>query len=377
MTTVIIKPTDGCNARCRYCSAAHPGSAKHMTPDVLRATFELFADWALRFGRGRLSFIWHGGEPLLMPLSFWDEVFAGQAEIFASRGITVENRIQTNLTRLSAEDSAPEYLSVVKRLVGERGTVGTSSDPLPGIREIKGAPDGLYAQKWNRAVDLLSEAGVRYGILYVVHRRSLEHLPEVYRHFRDRHPAAGLRFNPLYRQGRAGEDRVWTDLGITAQEWGEALKTLYEEWTRDGRPPKVQPFGPWWQLHAEGRWRLSCECSGRCVSSHFGVDPGGGIYLCGRSADGAVFRFGSAAELTAEALHDHPLRRALGNRIVYLERTFCRDCPHWLYCHGGCINDSQLGTGTPFAPTSLCAGLKAFFEHAFGPDRKESEGCAA
>jgi uncharacterized protein len=358
-----------------------------MTADVLRATFELFADWALRFGRGRLAFIWHGGEPLLMPLSFWDEVFAGQAEIFTSRGITVENRIQSNLTRLSpgdlgAEDLAPgdlalQYLTVVKRLVGERGTVGTSSDPLPGIREIKGAPYGLYQEKWHHALDLLSEAGVRYGILYVVHRHSLAHLPEVYRHFRDRHPAAGLRFNPLYRQGRASEDRVWTDLGITAQEWGEALKILYEAWTRDGRPQKVQPFGPWWQLHAEGKWRLSCECSGRCVSSHFGVDPEGGVYLCGRSADGANFRFGAAADLTAEALYDHPLRRSLANRMVYLKRTFCRDCRYWLYCHGGCVNDSLLGTGTPFAPTSLCAGLKEFFEHAFGPARKESSEWAA
>jgi len=343
-----------------------------MTPAVLRSVLRLFGDWALRHGRGRLCFIWHGGEPLLMPQEFWEEVMGAQAEILTSRGVSVQNRIQTNLTRLS-----PEYLAMLRRLIGERGVVGTSADPFPGIRELRGACDGLYRERWSEAVASLAAAGIRYGILYVVHRQSLPHLRTVYRQFRAEHPAVGIRFNPLYRQGRACEAGVWSDLGITSEEWGGALMELYEEWTKDGRPANVQPFGPWWDLHTEGTWKLSCECSGRCVAGHFGVDPEGGVYLCGRSADGKSFRFGSAGELTAESLREHPLRRTLSNRIVYLRLTHCRDCRYWLYCHGGCINDSLLERGTPFAPTSFCAGLKAFFEHAFGDGGKERNGCAA
>ncbi len=372
MTTVIIKPTDGCNARCRYCSAAHLGAARRMSPETLRDVFRLFGDWALGPGRGRLCFIWHGGEPLLMPPSFWEEVFLGQDAVLAARGIQVENRIQTNATLIRSES-----IPFLKRLLGDRGTVGTSADPLPGIRELKGIPDGLYVNAWDEGVRLLREAGIRYGILYVVHRESLPRLEEVYRHFRSRHPGIGIRFNPLYRQGRACEDGVWDDLGITAEGWGRALAVLHAEWNRDGRPADVHPFGPWARLHDEGKWRLSCECSGKCASSHFGVDPGGSVHLCGRSADGGTFRFGEAGGLTAEALRDHPLRRELGNRMVYLRRTYCRDCPHWLYCHGGCVNDAVLAHGTPFAPTSFCAGLKAFFEEAYGPGREESKGCAA
>lgn len=372
MTTVIIKPTDGCNAHCRYCSAAHPGAARLMTTGVLRDVFRLFGDWALRSGRGRLSFIWHGGEPLLMPPSFWEEVFRGQEALLANRGIPFENRIQTNATLIS-----PDSLPLLKRLLGEGGTVGTSADPLPGIRELKGRPAGDYGEAWERAVRLLGSAGIRYGILYVVHRSSLPLLEEVYRLLRTAHPDVGIRFNPLYRQGRAGEAETWSDLGITSQEWGQALVTLYEAWVTDGRPPNVQPFGPWWRFHTEGKWRLSCESSGKCASNHFGVDPDGAIHLCGRSADGGMFRFGEAGGLTAEALHDHPLRRALGNRAVYLRRTACRECQYWAYCHGGCVNDGVLGHGTPFAPTSFCAGLRAFFDHSFGTSRKEEPGCAA
>lgn len=371
MTTVIFKPTDGCNARCLYCSAAHPGAARRVSPAVLREAFRLFADWEARFGRGRLAFIWHGGEPLLMPPEFWEEVLEAQAETIATRGVAVENRIQSNLTLLTEE-----RLPALARLLGERGVVGTSADPLAGIRELKGARDGLYAERWEEALRLLRSSGIRYGVLCVVHRRSLTDLARTYRFFRERHPEAGLRFNPLYREGRAEEESVWTELGITAEEWGEALIALHEEWVRDGRPDEVQPFGPWWRWHAEGRWGLSCECSGRCVDGHFGVDPDGGVYLCGRSSDAGAFRFGTAGALSAEDLQRHPARRALRNRTAYLRLTHCRECAYWTYCHGGCANDALLAHGTPFAPTSFCPGLRRFFERAFPEPRLEREPAA-
>ena len=361
MTTVILKPTDACNARCRYCSAAHQAGAKVMSAESLQAVFRLFGEWASRYGRNRLHFIWHGGEPLLMPASFWEEVLAGEDQL-RKRGITVGNGIQTNATRIS-----PESIPVLKRLLGLEGVVGTSMDPIPGIRELHGGPEGLYQTRWDEAIRLLEGAGIRYGLVYVVHRLALPRLVEGYQQLRGRHPGAGIRFNPLYRQGRADEPEVWGDLGITAEQWGAALSALHGAWVDDGRPARILPFGPWWQLHEEGRWHLSCECSGRCYASHFGVNPDGAVHLCGRSADGGSFPFGQAAELTAEALHHHPHRQLLANRGVYLKRTSCRGCPWWLYCHGGCVNDGLLEHGTPFAPTSFCPGLRDFFDRTFDP----------
>ena len=361
MTTVILKPTDGCNARCRYCSAAHPGASRCMTRATLRRVFKLFADWSEACGRRDITFIWHGGEPLLMPGRFWEEVFAGQDDLIRGRGLRVENRIQTNATRIRRDT-----LPLLKRLLGPHGTVGTSADPLVGIRELKGAPDGRYRAVLEESMGLLREAGIRYGIVMVVHRLSLPHLAGIYREFRERHPDSGLRFNPLYRQGRAEGEEVWEDLGISAIEWGRALTELYSAWDRDGRPASVQPFSPWQRLHDGGGWRLSCEGSGTCAANHFGVDPNGAVFLCGRSADGQAFRFGSVTDLTAAALQSHPVRRLLDNRRTFLKRTACLGCPWWQYCHGGCPNDAVLGGGSAFTPTTFCAGLRNFFDQAFG-----------
>jgi uncharacterized protein len=331
-----------------------------MTSKTLKDVFALFADWTLELGRKDLKFIWHGGEPLLMPERFWEEVFQGQEDLLLKRGIRVTNGIQTNATLIR-----PDTISFLKRLLGERGAVGTSADPLPGFRELKGAADGRYAEVLETSLGLLRDAGIRYGILYVVHHQSLAHLPAIYRGFREQHPEAGLRFNPLYRQGRAMESSNWEDLGITAEAWGEALVALHRAWSEDGRPSNVYPFGPWQRLQDGGDWRLSCESSGNCATSHFGVDPDGTVYLCGRSADGQSLRFGHVDELTVPVMQRHPIRQIVNNRRVYLKKTHCKACPWWLYCHGGCVNDSLLGHGTPFAPTSFCEGLRAFFDETF------------
>lgn len=357
MTTVILKPTDGCNANCRYCSAAHPGAARRMDGATLDRVFGLFAAWTRLRGNRNLKIIWHGGEPLLMAGSFWEEAFRGLEAHFTTRGITVENGIQTNATLVR-----PDTIPFLKRLLGDRGSVGTSIDPIPGIRELKGAPPGRYREDLDAALALLREGGIRYGLIYVVHRLALEDPGAIYRDLRRNHPGAGLRFNPLYRQGRAGAESVWDDLGITAREWGRALLDLHRAWEADGCPAGVHPFGPWRQLEEGGAWRLSCESSGKCAGGHFGVDPDGEVYLCGRSADGGTFRFGNAADLTAQDLQDHPNLRRVENRRAWLRRTHCRDCPWWLRCHGGCVNDAILGSGTPYAPTTFCEGLKAYFE---------------
>jgi len=360
MTTLILKPTDACNANCRYCSAASAAPSRNLGPELLQKVFTLFGDWSRRFDGNRLKLIWHGGEPLLMPPKFWEQAFRLEDECLTKRGIALEQGIQTNATRITSET-----LPILQRMLGRLGTVGTSYDPMPGIRELKGEREGAYAEQWETAMGLLRGAGIRYGILYVVHRASLPHLKEIYARFRQQHPEAGLRFNPLYRQGRAAQAGSWEDLGITSEEWGRALIELHGAWEADGRPGNVLPFGPWWRLHQKGHWGLSCECSGKCVDSHFGVGPDGSVYLCGRSSDGGTFRFGSVVDLDIEALHAHPHRQLLANRLVFLRRTTCRDCPWWLYCHGGCVNDGLLASGSPLAPTGFCAGLRSYFEAVF------------
>ncbi|MBN1421143.1 MAG: radical SAM protein [Planctomycetes bacterium] len=363
MATLIVKATEACNGRCAYCAAEAARERGTLSPDDLARILELFRDAALRRGRRTIHIIWHGGEPLILPDAFYARALDLEEEILGRAGIRVENRMQTNLTLL-----APERLPLLRRLLGPRGVIGTSIDPIPGIRRLAGPRgDAAYEERWSAAARLLREHGIRYGIVYVVHRRSLGRLAEIYRTLRSEHPGAGIRFNPIYREGKA-KDGEGLDLAISPEEWGEALIELHRIWDEDGRPGNILPFGAWEACGDRRSPQPSCETSGCCARDHWGIDPRGDIFLCGRSADGDRLRYGNVRDLDADSLLRHPLRQSLANRSAWLRDGPCRGCPWWHRCRGGCTNDAWLASGTPFAPTGWCAGLKRFFEATFAED---------
>jgi len=371
MATLIVKATEACNGRCAYCAAEAARERGTLSPDDLARTLELFRDAALRRGRKTIHIIWHGGEPLLLPDAFYERALSLEEEILGRAGIRVENRMQSNLTLLS-----PERVPLLARLLGPRGVVGTSIDPVPGIRKLAG-PDGAaaYDERWSAATRLLRERGIRYGIVYVVHRLSLGRLAEIYRTLRSDHPGAGIRFNPIYREGKAREGDG-LDLAISAEEWGEALIGLHRIWREDGRPANILPFSAWEDCGHDRKMHPSCETSGCCARDHWGIDPRGSVFLCGRSADGDRLQYGNVRDLDAESLLRHPLRQSLANRAAWLRDGPCRGCRWWDRCRGGCTNDAWLAAATPFAPTGWCAGLKRFFEAELTEGRSDPKPMA-
>lgn len=68
--TVIMKPTNQCNLRCKYCYHADNGYDKEkMTDQVLEKAIAVTAPFFKR-----VEYNWHGGEPLIMGLDFYERV---------------------------------------------------------------------------------------------------------------------------------------------------------------------------------------------------------------------------------------------------------------------------------------------------------------
>lgn len=70
-----------------------------MSRGVLQASMTMLT--AMLGRRRHLHFIWHGGEPLVMPLRFFEDALALQRETFP--GWVVDNCVQTNGTLLTRE----------------------------------------------------------------------------------------------------------------------------------------------------------------------------------------------------------------------------------------------------------------------------------
>ncbi len=90
---VVVQPTPFCNINCTYCYLPDRDVKTVMGQDTVRVLFEkLFASgWT----GGALTVIWHAGEPLVVPVSFYEEAFA-TIEALRPRHVVLRHSFQTN-----------------------------------------------------------------------------------------------------------------------------------------------------------------------------------------------------------------------------------------------------------------------------------------
>jgi uncharacterized protein len=78
---IMIIPTLGCPGRCKYCWSSEEGSPV-MTLDTVRE----IVSWLKEFRKDRVTFTFHGGEPLLAGADFYRQAlplrFAAGGRVF-------------------------------------------------------------------------------------------------------------------------------------------------------------------------------------------------------------------------------------------------------------------------------------------------------
>ena len=64
---LLVMPTDQCNMRCKYCFHGNSGYSKEiMDLEIFKKVILSIVDkWS------RVQIVWHGGEPLCVPLEFY------------------------------------------------------------------------------------------------------------------------------------------------------------------------------------------------------------------------------------------------------------------------------------------------------------------
>src|SRR5271169_3168698 len=80
---VIFKTTKYCNLRCDYCyEFPYLGDKARMSLDQIRAAFQNIKSSVTELAITDADFIWHGGEPFLVPLEFYEAANLIQKDIF-------------------------------------------------------------------------------------------------------------------------------------------------------------------------------------------------------------------------------------------------------------------------------------------------------
>jgi uncharacterized protein len=93
LETVVVQATPFCNINCRYCYLPQRNDRTVMAQSTVAALFEkvFSSGWV----KEALTIIWHAGEPLVLPIAYYEAAFAS-IEALRPRNLQLQHSIQTN-----------------------------------------------------------------------------------------------------------------------------------------------------------------------------------------------------------------------------------------------------------------------------------------
>lgn len=324
VSTLIIKPTKGCNADCSYCAAPPDGAPKWGINDFAR----VFAALQHRL-HPTVTFIWHGGEPMLLGPDFYQQAFTlVRAALPYARFSMQSNLLGYNQRwNLAFRDIF-------------RGSISTSWDPDGKNRTMKGDP-ALYERIYQDRMRRVLDDGWRPKVISTFDESSAPLMHRVY----DLALAAAkrgqvhdIRLNYRYPAGRAsGEGN-----SLQPQTYGQTLVDIYDRWIVDMPDFLVTPLDQMF-LRVLGAETGRCPWSKACAGRILGIEPNFDVYNCGEFADLAEerFRFGNLLTDGIDACLSSAAIKSLARRPMSLPAT-CKTCIHFSECEGGCMRDSVL-----------------------------------
>ena len=358
---VIVKPIGAlCNLNCRYCyylekERLYHGSSFRMSDDILRE----FTRQYIRSQHGpEVTFIWQGGEPLLLGIDFFEKALLYQ-KLYRRPDLRIVNVLQTNGTLLDE--------SWVRFFKQHDFLIGVSLDGPQPLHDVYRVDKG-NKPTFKRVMDgiaLLREHRVSYNILTTVHAANASYPLDVYRFLRDKVGAQYIQFIPIVE--RVGGRDV-SERSVTPETYGDFLITIFDEWVRkDVGKVFVQIFDA-----ALAAW-LGLR-TGICIfepvcGQNLAMEHNGDVYACDHFVM-PEFKLGNIAENDLAELVSTPSQRSFGMAKLEMLPEYCKECPVRFVCHGGCPKNRFLQTpdGEP-GLNYLCSGYRAFFTHIDRPMR--------
>ena len=352
---VFVKPVGAtCNLACRYCyylekQTLYPEEVPWlMRPEIL----EEYIVQHIQASSGHdIFFSWHGGEPLIAGLPYFQRIIELQQK-HQPENCRIVNGIQTNGTLLDEK-----WCRFLKR---ENFLVGISLDgPEQFHSENRLRKDRKSSfEEVMKGIQFLKSYQISYEILCVVHSQNVQYPMEVYRFFKNLN-VEFLTFIPLVERLSADHNKV-SEHTVPSKAFGEFLCTIFDEWKeKDIGKIKIQIIEEVLRTafnldHTLCIFRKTC---GRVPV----VERNGDFYSCDHFVDSA-HRVGNIGQTSLSKLLESPEQKAFGQAKLITLPEYCLNCDFLSMCNGACPKDRFINTpdGEP-GLNYLCEGYKLFF----------------
>lgn len=366
---IMAKPVGSlCNLDCKYCyytekAKLYKQSSRHVMDEDL---LELFTKQYIEMQtESAILFTWHGGEPLMRPITFYKKAIELQKKY--ARGKYIDNSLQTNGTLITEEWA---------RFFKENNfLIGISIDgPQEFHDEYRRSRSGKPSfRQVMQGIKLLNKYGVEWNAMATINDLTASHPLEFYHFFKEigckyiqftpvveriyHHPDGRLLASPI--EGGTAE---LADFSVTPQNWGDFLCALFDEWVSQDVGKYFLPIFDSALAGWMGVAPSTCAFAPTC--GHAGViEFNGDVYACDHFVFPG-FKLGNIRQKTlAEMMYSHEQMQFGQDKQALLTRQ-CKECEYMFACNGECPRNrfsfSQYGeTGHNY----LCEGYRKFFQH--------------
>ena len=165
MDTVVVQPTPFCNIACTYCYLPDRDAKSVIALDTVKTLFgKIFAS---PYAAPEITVIWHAGEPLVVPVAFYRQVFEA-IETLRPEAIDVRHAFQTNGMLITKE-----WCDFFKQHDASVGVSVDGPQPLHDAHRVTRSGRGTF-DKTMAGIRLLQREGVPFHVITVVGKDHLD-----------------------------------------------------------------------------------------------------------------------------------------------------------------------------------------------------------
>ncbi|MDY0143108.1 MAG: radical SAM protein [Bacteroidales bacterium] len=345
---ILIQPTDSCNLDCLYCYKGDKSSS-FMTEDLM---LKILAE-SISYNSNRNNptlFIWHGGEPSILPTDFYHKAFDFTSSNFKGQKIT--HTIQTNGFRLREDLMDLCIQNNVSISISLDGPAHYH-DRIRFTKDGKGTHDSIM-----KNIEKAQKKGIELGILMSITNDNLSYIRDMFDFCKQNGFSFGI--NPITSDLFSKHD----GLEVSPENYLQACIEVYDLWfNQQDNLIRVNPGFGITQLILSQNRISDCFLSENCQMTFISIDSKGNVYPCNRFDNNEQYKFGNINEQKLEEIMKSPIRLKLLKRSAeYISK--CQNCKIRKYCNGGCMHHAISHFNELNAPDHLCDVYIGLIEHA-------------
>jgi uncharacterized protein len=344
----MLIPTLGCPARCNYCWSSEPGS-----PVMSIETVNEVVEWLKNFRADRVTFTFHGGEPLLAGVDFYRQALPLISE--GLQHLKPAFALQSNLWLMT-----PELACI---LAEYNIPIGTSID---GPEELNDQQRGTgYFKKTMQGYEIAKAHGVTVRFICTFTAQSVKRREDIFNFFKKN--GFTMKLHPALPSLKSNQPGQWA---LDPAEYGELLVYLLDQYLDHLGEIEIMNINDLCRCVFTRRGSVCTFVD--CVGSTFAVGPDGNIYPCYRFIGMPDYCFGNVAD--RPSMEDIQRTEAWKrmHRFTEFVDTACGTCSHIRYCRGGCpYNAIVAHGGEDKGVDPNCTAYKRIFDEITGRLNKE------